>query len=87
MWALELGLLVIFENILGEKKIQDTKSLKIIFFSKKANHLMKQSVQPRASVWRHTQQYREGGNPLAIHFQNKSELKPVQNVTKAFSAT
>lgn len=31
-WALELGSFVVFENILGKKEIQDTKSLKIIFF-------------------------------------------------------
>lgn len=48
---------------------------------------MKQSIHPRASVWRDTQQYREGSNPLAFHFQNKSELKPVQDVTKVFIAT
>lgn len=80
--------IVIFKNILGEKKIQDTKSLKIIiFFSKKANHLMKQSIHPRASVWKDTQQYKEGTNPLAIHFENKAEPKPVGSVTKAFRAT
>lgn len=57
------------------------------FFSKKANHLMKQSIHPRASVWKDTQQYKEGTNPLAIHFENKAEPKPVGSVTKAFRAT
>lgn len=48
---------------------------------------MKQSIHPRASVWKDIQQLREGSNPLAIHFQNKTEPKPVQNGTKAFRAT
>lgn len=29
---------------------------------------------------------REGSNPLAIHFKNKTEPKPVRSVTKAFRA-
>lgn len=48
---------------------------------------MKQSIHPGASVWKDTQQYREGSNPLAIHFENKAEPKPVRSVTKAFRAT
>lgn len=45
------------------------------------------SPSPRASVWKDTQQYKEGTNPLAIHFENKAEPKPVGSVTKAFRAT
>lgn len=46
---------------------------------------MKHSVHPGPQFGK--THNREGSNPLAIHFQNKTEPKPVQSVTKAFRAT